>query len=77
MTHFPLSHSFIFLGIQSLILISAFFAWPLIIKKIAAARKIEPIDSIEIQKIIRLRCRYGAWMLMVWVFLNIFNQLNF
>ncbi len=72
-----MNHPFIFLGIQSLILISAFLAWPLIIKKIAAARKFESIDPLQIQKVIRLRWRYGAWMLMAGVFFNIFNRINF
>lgn len=68
---------FIFQTLQAVILIGIFLAWPVIIKKIAAARKFESLDPIEIQKIIRLRWRYGAWILMVWVFLKFFNQLNF
>jgi hypothetical protein len=71
------SSLFIFQTLQAVILISVFFAWPVIIKKIASARKFESIDPIEIQKIIRLRWRYGTWILMVWVFLKLFNQLNF
>ncbi len=71
------SPSFIFQTLQAVILIGIFLAWPVIIKKIAAARKIDSIDPIEIQKIIRLRWRYGAWILMVLVFLKLFNQLNF
>ena len=75
-----ISHPFIFLGIQGLILIGVFLAWPAIIKKIAAQRKIDPANPInptEIQAMIHLRWRYSAWIFMVWVFLNIFNQLNF
>ena len=71
-----MSHPFIFLGIQSLILIGVFLAWPAMIKKIVAQRKINPgnpINPNEIQAVIRLRWRYGAWMLMAWIFFNIFN----
>ncbi len=75
MIHF--SHSFIFLSIQGLILIGAFLAWPGMIKKIAAARKMESLDPLDIQKMIRLKWRYSAWILMAFMFFNFVNRINF